>query len=128
MNHASSAAESRRISSCRVWIAVAAVGLLTLALLLPFFFYYDLSFVHPHRFENHLPMLVPETTRLQWRDFVMPFQEFASGEYRARFLPYAINLKLRLAFYQFGVLPPALSLSWILQALAAYSVRSKVTA
>ena len=107
------------------WAAIIAICVVTVFLLAPFFVEYDLSFVHPHRFENHLPLLVIDTLWPQWSDIVRPFQEFAAGEYRARFLTYAVillDLKLRLAFYAVGVLPPAFSVSWILQGLGIYLV------
>lgn len=123
MNLERARAARGRAEASLSWVAVAALGALSAALLAAFLYRYDLSFVHPHRFENHLPMLVPESIRLQWRDLVLPFQEFAAGEYRPRFLTYAIillDLKLRLAFYQLGVLPPAFSISWVLQVLSAW--------
>jgi hypothetical protein len=105
------------------WILVAVLAAATAGLVAPFLLHYDESFVHPHRFENHLPALVPQHLALQWRDLVLPFQEFAPGEFRPRFLTYLIillELKLRLAFYRFGVLHPTFSLSWILLGLSAW--------
>ena len=100
------------------WILTLLASAATLALVLPFFVIYANSFVHPHRFENHLPLLVPDTVRVTGHDFLKPFQEFAPGEFRPRFLTYLIiliDLKLRLAAYALGVLPPAFTVAWILE-------------
>jgi hypothetical protein len=111
----------------------ATIGVLLLAalaawLVAPFFLRYDLSFVHPHRFLDLLAQLTPESARLQWHDFVMLFNRVDGAwttavEYRPRFLNYGLillDLKLRLAFYEFGVLHPVFSLSWPLQAASAW--------
>lgn len=105
------------------WLVFAAVAAVTLFLIYPYFIEYGRTFVHPHRFDEHLKRLVPEHIGFAWHDLVLPFQEFAPGEYRARFLTYYIimvNLRLKLAFYDIGVPPPAASIAWPLLLLSAW--------
>jgi hypothetical protein len=103
-----------------------------MALIAPFFVDYGLSFVHLHRFEHHLRTLVTETVALERRDFIKIFQEFGE-EYRSRFLNYAVvllDLKLRLAFYELGVLHPTFSVAWIalgISVLLVYRLAAALT-
>ena len=103
--------------------AVAAAAIFALWLVLPFFTDYALSFVHPDEITVQLRTLV-HSPSLEWQDFLWPFQWPANiHESRSRWLVSAIlllDLKLRLALYPWFVLPPAFSLAWPFQALAAY--------
>jgi len=79
---------------------------------------YRTAFVHPHRFDNHVDMLLGNRPGFGWRDFVVPFQEFAPGEYRPRFLTYflmLVDLRLRMAAYEFFVPAPGASISWVFE-------------
>jgi hypothetical protein len=105
-------------------VLTAAVFAITLMLMVPFVADYGLSFVHLHRFENHLGMLVTKSLAPERADVIKIFQDFG-GEYRPRSLNYAIvllDLKLRLAFYSLGVLHPTFSLAWIGLGLSAFLI------
>jgi hypothetical protein len=85
-------------------------------------FDFSLSFVHPHRYEVHLPIMLGDHVGFALDDLLKPFLEFAPGEHRPRFLTYALilfDLRLRMIAYDYLILPPGTSIAWILQLFVA---------
>ena len=84
--------------------------------------YRNLS-VHPHVIYDIMPYFTKDGIGFTWHDLVKPFQEMGNpGEYRPRFLTYLISLvdiKLQLFSYQYFLVHPTASISWILSLFIA---------
>lgn len=84
--------------------------------------YRNLS-VHPHVIYDIMPYFIKDGIGFTWNDLVKPLQEMGNpGEYRPRFLTYLISLvdiKLQLFSYQYFLVHPTASISWILSLFIA---------
>lgn len=84
--------------------------------------YRNLS-VHPHVIYDIMPYFIKDGIGFTWNDLVKPLQEMGNpGEYRPRFLTYLISLvdiKLQLFSYQYFLVYPTASISWILSLFIA---------
>lgn len=100
------------------------MAVITALCALLYFISFRRAAVHPHFFIHNMPHLLQGTLALQWSDLLLPFYEFGGPlEHRPRFLTYFVLLldhHLRLWLYQYGPIPPTLSIAWAFHALGAW--------
>lgn len=123
MTFAGSISVRRRTRSFRSVASICflfALSVVTLSNLLFIILVYKNLFVHPHFFDDILPLYTKDGLGFQWSDLLTPFQSMSPIEFRPRFLAYGIeglDIRLRFILYKFVPVHPTMSVAWILEIL-----------